>query len=1147
MRYTYIPLLMALALLGLAPTANAQGPANGNCTLGTAQADLGANNALGRVFNNGSLFYGNGSAAFYFVPQSAQKSPVYASGLWIGGKVGGNLRVAGGTYGAPSLDFTFWPGPLDNASGRPVNPASCASFDRIYQATQTEIAAATRGTVTADIAAWPVELGAPYFVDLDGDGVRGRDLLEDGTPREPSIIRSPTDPNYGVNGRKINLAGGELPDIIGTQGIWWVMNDVGNVHPKQATPPLGVEVQVLAFSFSRADALGNTTFYKYRIINKSGTDITDAYVSIFSDPDLGDGGDDNVGSDIAAGLGYVYNFDNADGTGGGASYGTPPPAIGYDFFQGPIVADGPDDGSDPDTLGTSGFSYFSNTGGAGASDPTNGIELYNYQQGKWGDGSTMRAFGTGYQQTQGDPTTFAFPGDPVTNQAWSAVNPGAGQAAIPGDDRRFAIHTGPFVLRNGDEQDIVFGIVFAQGQDNLDSITALRTADKIAQAAFDIGFDIPPPPPPPPLCVEGDATLTPGSGRCLEAVTVAGQTTLVWGYPSTSPNYLGRFEVFNGFLRALDVDDKTYNFEGFNVYRYTSSAFDASTRQLIATYDVINGIQEVRDLAPDPTVNGEVREYISARGKDTGVKYTQSLSGLTNYTDYFYGITAYAYNEFSTPRANESSATLITVRPTNITNGALPQSAIGQAIVGVATTQRGGGAISARVVDPTAVTGDSYAVQFFTNPDGTTNYNIRNTTKNTLVLDGAAFYATNGVSPTQAADIVVAEGLSFSVTGPVGAPLVAPGANPAFVEILGPGGIGSCTTGSGSTGGCPLGNFIYGSFNRVPANGPGRYVLGHGGAEGPETSIGRFAPNEFEIRFTPTGSFAYHGFSTGRISRVPFEVWDVGLIVPGQANDPSDDVQMIPVINTTAGTTQAQECTFDFGDNAGQFTAAQVGASAASLGGLPGADWIYAYYSTSTYAAWAAAAQATNPASCPVDPVTADAGELVDFARGRPLQRVIFQANGTGTTSISQLQGTVARFYTTDPNLAGDTFVINTDSLQLSTPTADDRETALDRIAAVPNPYFGTSAYESGNLSSVIRFTNLPPEPASIRIFTVSGSLVTTLNKTSSQRSLDWNLLTSNNLPVASGMYLVHVDIDGVGERTLKLAVINRRTQVTIF
>ena len=1077
-------LLLLVALLGTSQTVRAQAaPTPGSCTTGIAVGTLDINNALGRVFNTGSLFFGGSytSGNGYLIPKSSSTvlSPIYAAGIWIGGQVGpsNELRLAGATYGS----YNFWPGPL-GSDGRPVNPKNCSAYDHIYSVTRNDILAFESGAGTAqDLANWPYQLGAPV---IDGDG----------------------------NPDNYDLGAGDRPDIIGDQGLWWIMNDVGGPHTANATPVLGVEVRVLAWAFSRSDALGNATFYKYTIVNKSGSDIKKTYVSVFSDPDLGDGTDDYVGSDPELGLGYVYNGTNTD-----ANYGTPAPAAGFDFFQGPIVPDRNGDGL-PDTLGTSAFSYFSNQDGANG-DPGTGRERYFFQQGLWGDGTTMRSIGDGFQQTGGEVTTFAFPGDPVRNQPWSEINPGPGLSPLTASDRRILISTGPFDLNNGDEQDIVFGLLYAQGTSYLNSITKLRSADVLAQTAYDAGFKLPSPPPAPSPCADRTQS-TPvvsddfGSGQCLEVVSQDNRATLVWGYGTSSPNYLGKYDAFDVFLTAQGAADSTYTFEGFKVYRYPTSSYDLSTRELVATLDLEDGIPP-----------------------DNGLAYSFDITNLTNYRDYFYGVSAYAYNEESQPQELESSDSKITVSSAALVGGIRAQSAFGDSVSTVATAQRGGGTIGARVVDPTAVTGAKYTVEFFANDDGSTNYNIRNLTTGALVLDGAAVYASTGTSPQQIANVIVADGLSFSVTGPVPGPLVAPGANPAFVEVTGPGGTNPCGDGAGSTGGCPLGNFVYGSFNRTSASVPGRYLMFHGGSAGPEGSIGGFAPNEFEIRFTPTGSLAYHGFSTGRISRVPFEVWDVGLIVPGQPNDPSDDVQIIPVINTTAGDTEADECTFEFGDSAGPF--AGVGTELGST------DWIYAYYPTTTYADWAAAAEATNPASCPISPATDAAAELIDFS-GRPLQRVIFQAAGA-TTSVSQLQGDVVRFYSTDPNLPGDSFVIDTDSLNVTTPTAEEQNAALDRIAAVPNPYYGQSTYETGNLSRIVRFTNLPADAVQIKIFTVSGSLIRTLDKSGPSRSLDWNLETANNLPVASGMYLAHVDVPGVGERTLKLGIINRRTQITVF
>ena len=446
--------LLAAVLSSLTPAATAQTtPQPGSCMLGTAQTDLAAGNVIARVFNTGSLFYGNDSASAYVVPRNSGRSPLYAAGLWVGGRVGGELRVAGGTYGGTGLGFTFWPGPL-GSDARPVNPADCSAYDRLYSVSRADIAAyETSGTASTDLAEWPAALGAPV---RDGDGTPG---------------------NY-------NLAGGDRPDIVGDAAVWWVMNDVGNAHTDLQTAPLGIEVRVLAFAFDRPGALGDATFYRYTLVNKSGADVTEAYVSLFADPDLGDASDDYVGVDSARAMAFVYNADNEDGTGAGSTYGTPPPAVGFDLLQGPVVPAGA--GSVPDTLGITAFLSFKNA--PGRSDPATGVELYNNQRGLWTDGTTMRDIGNGYQQTQGTVTTLQYSGDPVTGQPWSEVNTGAGASAA--GDRHVALSAGPFTLAASASQEIVVGVLFGQGATNLASVTALRAASDAVQAAFRGGFAV---------------------------------------------------------------------------------------------------------------------------------------------------------------------------------------------------------------------------------------------------------------------------------------------------------------------------------------------------------------------------------------------------------------------------------------------------------------------------------------------------------------------------------------------------------------------------------------------------------------------------------------------------------------------------------
>ena len=36
------------------------------------------------------------------------------------------------------------------------------------------------------------------------------------------------------------------------------------------------------------------------------------------------------------------------------------------------------------------------------------------------------------------------------------------------------------------------------------------------------------------------------------------------------------------------------------------------------------------------------------------------------------------------------------------------------------------------------------------------------------------------------------------------------------------------------------------------------------------------------------------------------------------------------------------------------------------------------------------------------------------------------------------------------------------------------------------------------------------------------------------QRSVEWNLKNFKNIPISSGLYLIHVDVPDVGERVLK-------------
>ena len=97
------------------------------------------------------------------------------------------------------------------------------------------------------------------------------------------------------------------------------------------------------------------------------------------------------------------------------------------------------------------------------------------------------------------------------------------------------------------------------------------------------------------------------------------------------------------------------------------------------------------------------------------------------------------------------------------------------------------------------------------------------------------------------------------------------------------------------------------------------------------------------------------------------------------------------------------------------------------------------------------------------------------------------------------------------------------------------QDSLLAMIGVVPNPYYSYSKYETqSQLETKIRFVNVPAN-STISIYTVDGTLVRRLGPTpSNTTTVDWDLLNHNGLPIAGGMYLVHFNCPGIGERVVK-------------
>ena len=98
--------------------------------------------------------------------------------------------------------------------------------------------------------------------------------------------------------------------------------------------------------------------------------------------------------------------------------------------------------------------------------------------------------------------------------------------------------------------------------------------------------------------------------------------------------------------------------------------------------------------------------------------------------------------------------------------------------------------------------------------------------------------------------------------------------------------------------------------------------------------------------------------------------------------------------------------------------------------------------------------------------------------------------------------------------------------------SASKAETDVDLINIVPNPYYAYNSYERNALDTRVKITNLP-EQAVITIYNVNGTLVRQLTKDSQETYMDWDIKNFAGIPVAAGIYIVHVKTD-VGEKVLK-------------
>jgi hypothetical protein len=143
---------------------------------------------------------------------------------------------------------------------------------------------------------------------------------------------------------------------------------------------------------------------------------------------------------------------------------------------------------------------------------------------------------------------------------------------------------------------------------------------------------------------------------------------------------------------------------------------------------------------------------------------------------------------------------------------------------------------------------------------------------------------------------------------------------------------------------------------------------------------------------------------------------------------------------------------------------------------------------------------------------------------------------------IAPAGGDVFMIKTKKPFAGGDYFEFTSQASRMDNTAAKNQ---LNKISVVPNPYVVAAKwerrtlYQSGRGDRKIDFINLPAE-CTIKIFTIAGALVKTIEKLPSvtNGAVSWDLISDDGMEVAYGLYIYHVKAPNVGEHIGKFAVI---------
>ena len=545
-------------------------------------------------------------------------------------------------------------------------------------------------------------------------------------------------------------------------------------------------------------------------------------------------------------------------------------------------------------------------------------------------------------------------------------------------------------------------------------------------------------------------------------------------------------------LASENFIDRGYKFQGYNVYQFPTKSSTLADAKRVATFDVVDNIATIFDEVIDDRSGAVVRlpvQFGSDAGLARSIEITRDFltdRPLVNNQPYYYAVTAYSYNpdeEAPPPHQLESTPRIIEVRPQTLDPGYRAGILYNDAIRANHDQGFSTGEIEVKVIDPMLLTGDTYEVTF--DSVGVVEIIVD---PDTLYFPSYAWNVTNKVKGVRLVDKATAyNGLEsdyFSIDG----------------FIIGANGSGIPDYDN------PIQSISW-------SGGPQVYEASVDWENGETWGWGTTIPwydvkKTVEIRFTKDQANWQKGYNYRRGASpnyafqgyvaCPFQVWDVS------SSDPTKHKQLaFAFVEQNGG--PRMNLTWDpvlQGDREYLFILDEV------YDGNP------------------------NPAYT-ATPIFPNGAASMPIMYAGWFQHI---ANQNYPTTMPWREGDKWTIVPKVPFTKEDVYSFTTKKASFTTENATKD---VDNINVFPNPYYGANAQELNKYQRFVTFNHLPVK-ANFRVYTLSGTLVKSFKKDSPSQIFNWDLQNENNLPVASGVYIIHIEMPDLGtEKILKLSVVS--------